>query len=126
MAEKVSKNEILNSHRNPILYFKYLVFSRCPAIIYSLNIAAFTGSICNSQIYWFLGPLFCQNGHNPIFYFIYPSISVLPPGLPPESFPPSLSCIATPKPPSLTGAELSLLASSTQCGFMSRWMMSFW
>lgn len=34
------------------------------------------------------------------------------------------SWIATPNPPSFTGALFSLLASNTQCGLMSRWMMS--
>jgi hypothetical protein len=45
--------------------------------------------------------------------------------IPPLIFPDSGSWIATPNPPSLTGAEFSLHANRTQCGFMSRWMISF-
>lgn len=40
--------------------------------------------------------------------------------IPPDSSPDSGSCIATPKPPSLTGAEFSLDANNTQCGLRSR------
>lgn len=43
---------------------------------------------------------------------------------PPEIRPPSGTWVATPNPPSLTGAEFSLLASNTQWGLRSLWMMS--
>ena len=42
---------------------------------------------------------------------------------PPDIRPVSGTWVATPNPPSLTGAEFSLLASSTQWGFRSRWIM---
>lgn len=43
---------------------------------------------------------------------------------PPEIRPPSGTWVATPNPPSLTGAEFSLLASNTQWGLRSLWMIS--
>lgn len=44
---------------------------------------------------------------------------------PPFIICPSCSWIATPKPPILTGAEFSFVARRTQCGLISRWIMSF-